>query len=236
MVNSFYRNLIAHGRNTMSDSWDRPLPIRVKDPWVSNRVMNGGHLLCGGLGKALHPNVCCQELSFVSPTGLQNGHTMSGARLQPGDGQGRQKKKRKKKTNRTVCSCGLASNIETERKDRMTLGSCLQCSFWWKESIKCKAESILHVGERTRANTSSILQFGKRKTGFLTTAVIHLLPVRMLHHIYTKCSFFYKKTPWAVNSEVYNPVGYTNKAIMAIALGETVSKTNNVFSSKQLRL
>lgn len=145
-------------------------------------------------------------------------------------------KKTKKNPNRTVCSCGLASNIETERKDRMTLGSCLQCSFWWKESRKCKAESILHVGERTRANTSSILQFGKRKTGFLTTAVIHLLPVRMLHHIYTKCSFFYKKTPWAVNSEVYNPVGYTNKAIMAIALGETVSKTNNVFSSKQLRL
>lgn len=146
------------------------------------------------------------------------------------------RKKKEKKMNRTVCSCGLASNIETERKDRMTLGSCLQCSFWWKESRKCKAESILHVGERTRANTSSILQFGKRKTGFLTTAVIHLLPVRMLHHIYTKCSFFYKKTPWAVNSEVYNPVGYTNKAIMAIALGETVSKTNNVFSSKQLRL
>jgi len=58
----------------------------------------------------------------------------------------------------------------------------------------------------------------------------------MLHQTYTKCSFFYQKTPWAVNSEVHNPVGYANKAIMAIALGETVSKTNNVFFSKQLRL
>ncbi len=47
---------------------------------------------------------------------------------------------------------------------------------------------------------------------------------------------FLQKTPWAVNSEVHNPVGYANKTIMAIASGETVSKTNNVFSSKQLRL
>lgn len=103
------------------------------------------------------------------------------------------KTKQKNKTNRTVCSCGLAANMETLRKDRMTLGSCLQCSFWWKESRKCKAECILHVGERTRANTSSMLLFVKRKTGFLTTAIIHLLPVRMLHHTHTKCSFFYKK-------------------------------------------
>lgn len=109
------------------------------------------------------------------------------------DKDDRKKTKQKNKTNRTVCSCGLAANMETLRKDRMTLGSCLQCSFWWKESRKCKAECILHVGERTRANTSSMLLFVKRKTGFLTTAIIHLLPVRMLHHTHTKCSFFYKK-------------------------------------------
>ncbi len=82
----------------MSGSWDCPLPIRVKDPWVSNRVMNGGHLLCGGLGKALHPNVCCQELSFVSPTGLQNGQQWS----EQGYSQATDKDDRKKKQEQCV--------------------------------------------------------------------------------------------------------------------------------------
>lgn len=49
-------------------------------------------------------------------------------------------------------------------------------------------------------------------------------------------SFFLPKTPWAVNSEVHDPAGYANKATMAIALGETVSKANNVLSTEQLRL
>ncbi len=106
----------------MLGSWDCPVPIRVKDPWVSNRVMNGGYLLCGGLGKALHLNVCCQELSFVSPTGLRNGQQWS----EQGYSQATDKDDRNKKT-RTVCSWGLAAHMETKRKDRMTLRSRSQC-------------------------------------------------------------------------------------------------------------
>lgn len=92
--------------------------------------------------------------------------------------------------------------------------------FLRRESRKCKADSILHVGEVTQANTSSILQFGKRNTRFLTTAIMHLLLVRMLHYTYTKCSFFNRKHhgQWIVKYTI--PLGTPIRLLWPSLLGK----------------
>lgn len=200
----------------MSGSWDCPLPIRVKDPWVSNRVMNGGHLLCGGLGKALHPNVCCQELSFVSPTGLQNGQQWS----EQGYSQAMDKDDRKKKQEQCVHEGWQLIWRHKEKTGWLYDLVHGVLFFLQRENRKCKATTILHVGERTQANTSSILLSGKQKTGFLTTAIMHLLLVRMLHHTYTKCSFFYRKHhgQWIVKYTI--PLGTPIRLLWPSLLGK----------------
>ncbi len=104
-----------------------------------------------------------------------------------------------------------------------------------RESRKCKADTILHVDERTQANTSSILQFGKRNTRFLTTAIMHLLLVRMLHYTYTKCSFFNRKHhgQWIVKSSqvtyvtMVPRVGNETLRPLGVATGNALSVTRS---------
>lgn len=99
----------------------------------------------------------------------------------------------KKNKNSVFMRAGSSYGDTKKRPDDFTISFTVFFFFLQRENRKCKAATILHVGERTQANTSSILLSGKQKTGFLTTAIMHLLLVRMLHHTYTKCSFFYRK-------------------------------------------